>query len=58
MPEGDYGNYHKQIDKLSRQVSKFLKDFSNVDFITMFGNHKMIVVTRDGQVEVEDYEHE
>jgi len=50
--------YAKQIEKLSSKVSKFLSNFTDDDFLTMFGDHTFVTVNRSGKVETEDYEHE
>jgi hypothetical protein len=56
--ELDPAPYEKQVDKLSKAVSKFLGNFSDDDFLTMFDDHVQVTVNRNGKVEVEDFEHE
>jgi len=58
VPEDEYDKYTKQIEKLNVKVSSFLGNFSDDDFLTMFDDHQLITVNRNGKVETEDYEHE
>ena len=58
VPEDEYEKYKKQVEKLNVKVSSFLGNFSDDDFLTMFGDHQLITVKRSGKVETEDYEHE
>jgi hypothetical protein len=53
-----YDDYSKQFDSLGKKVSAFLNAFEDEDMETMFGDHKKVTVTRDGEVEAESYEHD
>jgi hypothetical protein len=58
VEEADYETYSKQVEKLSKPVTKFLSNFSDDDFLTMFGDHQLVTVNRNGKIDSEDYEHE
>lgn len=47
----------KEIEKLSKVVSKFLNQFEDDDFEKMFGDHVEVTVTRKG-VKTEGHDHE
>lgn len=53
-----YDDYSKQFDSLGKKISAFLNAFEDEDMETMFGDHKKVTVTRDGEVEAESYEHD
>jgi hypothetical protein len=53
-----YDDYRKIFSGPEKKVAKFLQVFEEEDLETMFGDHKKITVTRDGEVGVEGYDHD
>lgn len=50
-------SYDPELAKATREIQDFLQNFDNEFYISRFGDHTEITVSRDG-IEVEDYEHE
>ena len=50
-------SYEPELAKATREIQDFLQNFDNEFYMSRFGDHTEIVVSRDG-IEVEDYEHE
>lgn len=50
-------SYDPELAKATREIQDFLQNFDNEFYMSRFGDHTEIVVSRDG-IEVEDYEHE
>lgn len=50
-------DYDAELAKGSDEVTEFLRNFDNDFYITRFGDHAEITVTKDG-VDVDEYEHD
>jgi hypothetical protein len=55
-PEETEPNY-KDLQKLNKEIVKFLKAIDEDDYETMFGDHVKVVVSRKG-ADVDEYEHD
>src|SRR5271154_2390882 len=51
-------DYRQLFSVPKQKVAKFLQVFEDEDLQIIFGDHMKITVTRDGEVEVEEYEHD
>lgn len=50
-------DYDAELAKGSDEITEFLRNFDNDFYITRFGDHAEITVTKDG-VDVDEYEHD
>jgi len=51
-------DYRQLFSVPKQKVAKFLQVFEDEDLQIIFGDHMKITVTRDGEVETEEYEHD
>lgn len=51
-------DYRQMFSGPEKKVANFLRVFHDDDLLTIFGDHMKITVTRDGEVETEEYEHD
>jgi hypothetical protein len=54
----DSEQYDQEIELVSEKVGDFLRNFSDEDLETMFGDHCKVTAERSGKIEVDGYDHE
>jgi hypothetical protein len=54
----DHEKYEKEVAKLEKAVTKFLKSFDDDDLLEMFGDHQEVTINSLGKIKSTDYEHE
>jgi hypothetical protein len=53
-----HDDYRQLFDVPKQRVAKFLQVFEEEDLQLIFGDHMKVTVTRDGEVETEQYDHD
>jgi hypothetical protein len=53
-----YEENDRVFDALEKKVGAFMRNFEAEDMLVMFGDHAQVTVTRDGNVEIEEYQHD